>query len=841
MGTRRSFMTHWLVGVALATGTACRAAENPYLYGIHDTDPPPTEFLNHVKAQVSGSWLTATVAVGHNPNDNSGVDFSAYANQGHTVICRINNGYCGSGGTIPLPDQYANFAQRCANFVTHSPGCTIWVIGNETNLASEWPPSGNHLPYVSPQSYAQCFRACYDAIKAVRPTHRVVTQALAPWGGPYGAGTACGCTHDAMPLNWVQYLNQMLTAIRNSGGIDGIALHVPSRGYSYADIHSQQKINAGGQYLYWSFYCYKDWLDLGIPPELYHLPVYITECNGNYYWKGGHPEDPARHYEAGWVQEVLRELNAYNQYATTVGKPIFRCVNFYRWCSWCDGWNIDGADNPYKSQILSDLDAALTFRYTWPVTAFTTDPPAGAPLAPAAAAVQTDSYQGTQPGWAASDGVVSESSKWVSSSDPPPHWIALDLGAGRTVTGFIVRLPGAAGEPVDFNATAFDFQIAASLAGPWTTETSIDNGARANVVARSYVTPKTLRYARLRITNPGIDNYARIPEFEIWGAVPPVADFTADKTGGTSPLTVQFTDQSAGTITSRLWDFGDGDQSTAVCPSHVYETPGVYTVSLTVTGPAGSDTKTKTDYIAVRFTAGASLLRNAGFAEGLAHWMRWTERDAAGNFTAAVVDGRLQCTGSNYNGGVYQQFLTGGAGQPIVVSGYWKSQPVLAGSQWGEIIIINSARLPTDGVDETPANRPDDVLIFKNDTWTSPGGWDGAMSDTSPVAHVGKFIAAADRATILIKSGNIGAGLTGLVADDLDVRLRVTAGDLDRDTDVDTADFSFFQVCFNGPNRPPALGECAAADLDGDADVDLADFVVFQSCHNGPNRPPRCL
>jgi hypothetical protein len=64
--------------------------------------------------------------------------------------------------------------------------------------------------------------------------------------------------------------------------------------------------------------------------------------------------------------------------------------------------------------------------------------------------------------------------------------------------------------------------------------------------------------------------------------------------------------------------------------------------------------------------------------------------------------------------------------------------------------------------------------------------------------------------------------------------------DLDRDGDVDLGDFSFFQMCFNGPNRPPTQANCSDADLDSDGDVDLADFGVFQSCFNGPNRPPAC-
>jgi hypothetical protein len=65
--------------------------------------------------------------------------------------------------------------------------------------------------------------------------------------------------------------------------------------------------------------------------------------------------------------------------------------------------------------------------------------------------------------------------------------------------------------------------------------------------------------------------------------------------------------------------------------------------------------------------------------------------------------------------------------------------------------------------------------------------------------------------------------------------------DLLGDGDVDLADFSQFQSCFNGPNRPPAEGCSVQGDLDVDGDVDLSDFAVFQSCLNGPNRPPACL
>src|SRR5262249_2895624 len=79
----------------------------------------------------------------------------------------------------------------------------------------------------------------------------------------------------------------------------------------------------------------------------------------------------------------------------------------------------------------------------------------------------------------------------------------------------------------------------------------------------------------------------------------PVADFRASPTTGTAPLSVAFTDLSTGTITAQSWSFGDGSTSAAQNPTHVYAAAGSFTVSLTVTGPGGADTKTAPNSITV--------------------------------------------------------------------------------------------------------------------------------------------------------------------------------------------------------------------------------------------------
>jgi uncharacterized repeat protein (TIGR01451 family) len=82
------------------------------------------------------------------------------------------------------------------------------------------------------------------------------------------------------------------------------------------------------------------------------------------------------------------------------------------------------------------------------------------------------------------------------------------------------------------------------------------------------------------------------------GATPPTANFDASPQNGTSPLSVTFTNSSSNSA-SYSWQFGDGTTTTNVAPTHVYTAPGVYSVTLTATGPGGQDSLVRTNYITV--------------------------------------------------------------------------------------------------------------------------------------------------------------------------------------------------------------------------------------------------
>ena len=172
-----------------------------------------------------------------------------------------------------------------------------------------------------------------------------------------------------------------------------------------------------------------------------------------------------------------------------------------------------------------------------------------------------------------------------------------------------------AGVPGPFYATVTfsqPFLYDPSL-GDLTIDTMIIGSTIANTPTLDCVTTTGTANARrvYSLTNPPAatatsiaGEIANVLEFTYTPASGLYAGFTADVTGGVSPLAVNFTDSTFTSdpngITSWAWDF-DGDSvidSNLQNPSFVYTSCGTYNVSLTVTdGTHAPSTHTKTAYI----------------------------------------------------------------------------------------------------------------------------------------------------------------------------------------------------------------------------------------------------
>jgi PKD repeat protein len=116
----------------------------------------------------------------------------------------------------------------------------------------------------------------------------------------------------------------------------------------------------------------------------------------------------------------------------------------------------------------------------------------------------------------------------------------------------------------------------------------------------------------LTATGPGgSDTETKTSYIEVLPSSSVIANFTAIPRSGSPPLTVQFTDQSQGDITSWLWAFGDGSTSSDTNPTHIYDASGTYTVSLTVSSSTDNDSETKIAYITVG-DSGAGQKKSGG-------------------------------------------------------------------------------------------------------------------------------------------------------------------------------------------------------------------------------------
>jgi PKD repeat protein len=178
---------------------------------------------------------------------------------------------------------------------------------------------------------------------------------------------------------------------------------------------------------------------------------------------------------------------------------------------------------------------------------------------------------------------------------------------------FISVTPAPVAPTVDFSATPRDgfipmgvtFSDLSTNGGAPITSWSWTFGDGATSTAQNpshtYTVPGTYD-VKLKVANAVGPDSTTKSAYITANVVPvaPTASFTADVTSGDAPLTVNFTDTStAGTsaIKSWLWEFGDGETSTEANPSHTYNDPGSYSVSLTVTTDDGQDTVSKSDYI----------------------------------------------------------------------------------------------------------------------------------------------------------------------------------------------------------------------------------------------------
>ena len=118
-----------------------------------------------------------------------------------------------------------------------------------------------------------------------------------------------------------------------------------------------------------------------------------------------------------------------------------------------------------------------------------------------------------------------------------------------------------------------------------------------NISGRIKIKSRILLIALLLLTLMAISSTALVASEK------PVADFYSPEINNQENIrqiepnaVISFFDNSTGSPTSWLWDFGDGNISTEQNPTHVYGAMGGYTVNLTVKNAVGSNTTSKYGY-----------------------------------------------------------------------------------------------------------------------------------------------------------------------------------------------------------------------------------------------------
>ena len=181
-------------------------------------------------------------------------------------------------------------------------------------------------------------------------------------------------------------------------------------------------------------------------------------------------------------------------------------------------------------------------------------------------------------------GVTKEITLRPREIEVPPLVLPVANFSANTTEGYVPLLVKFNELSENAEAVAWDFN-----------NDGIADSATLNPI-HEFTTPGTYTVNMTAISENGTDfKLANITVSEKPVPILPVANFSANKTEGFAPLSVQFNDSSEN-ATSINWDFNcDGvSDSEERSPVHEFTTQGTYTVNLTATNGNGTDSKLAT-------------------------------------------------------------------------------------------------------------------------------------------------------------------------------------------------------------------------------------------------------
>jgi PKD repeat protein len=121
-------------------------------------------------------------------------------------------------------------------------------------------------------------------------------------------------------------------------------------------------------------------------------------------------------------------------------------------------------------------------------------------------------------------------------------------------------------------------------------QTQEPKAASGRTLSHTYDTPGTFNIT-LTVTDDKGKTASVSKTIVVRENLSPTASFSATPTTGEAPLAVAFDASTSadpdGSIISYTWNFGDGASGSRVTTSHTYDTPGTFTITLTVTDDKG--------------------------------------------------------------------------------------------------------------------------------------------------------------------------------------------------------------------------------------------------------------